>query len=80
LLEAVLDEPQRKILARERHALRELQAVVSRGDGGRAMNETLEAALKSLDELFLLVVVGEFNSGKSTSSTPFSAARCWRKV
>jgi small GTP-binding protein len=75
LLETVLDERQRGILARERHALRELQAVVERGDGGRATAETLENALASLDELFLLVVVGEFNSGKSTFLNAFLGSR-----
>lgn len=74
MLETVLDEQQRSILARERHALRELQGVVERGDGARAANETLETALASLDELFLLVVVGEFNSGKSTFLNAFLGA------
>jgi ribosome biogenesis GTPase A len=33
---------------------------------GMAEIELLSDALKGLDELFLVVVVGEFNSGKST--------------
>ncbi len=71
MLETVLDEEQRGILARQRHALRELQAVVERGDGDPATRKTLETAIRSLDELFLLVVVGEFNSGKSTFLNAF---------
>ena len=66
MLESILDEKQRKLLARERRALRDLQALVTRGDGAGEANDRLETALGSLDELFLLVVVGEFNSGKST--------------
>ncbi|MFQ5528025.1 MAG: dynamin family protein [Thermoanaerobaculia bacterium] len=71
MLETVLSEEQREILARERHALRELQAVVERGGGAAITRETLENALASLDELFLLVVVGEFNSGKSAFLNAF---------
>lgn len=70
MLDTILDETQRAILARERHALRELQTVVTRSEGGAA-SKTLETALSSLDELFLLVVVGEFNSGKSTFLNAF---------
>ncbi len=36
----------------------------------------LEDALKQLDELFLLVVVGEFNSGKSTVINALLGDRC----
>ncbi|MCP4202958.1 MAG: GTP-binding protein, partial [bacterium] len=71
MLETVLDEEQRGILARQRHALRELQAVVESGHGDPATRKTLETAIRSLDELFLLVVVGEFNSGKSTFLNAF---------
>jgi small GTP-binding protein len=75
MLETVLDEEQRKLLARERHTLRDLQAMVERGEGGPATRETLETAIRSLDELFLLVVVGEFNSGKSTFLNAFLGHR-----
>jgi len=66
MLETVLTKEQLELLARERQVLRELQSVVERADGARATRETLEEALLNLDQLFLLVVVGEFNSGKST--------------
>lgn len=36
----------------------------------------LKDALKQLDELFLLVVVGEFNSGAPPASCPFSSLPC----
>lgn len=66
MLETVLSESEREILRLERHVLRELQALVDRSDDSQRVRKTIEDALRSLDELFLLVVVGEFNSGKST--------------
>lgn len=51
---------------RIRELLARLQEVLVRLDAPREDLETLEASRARLDALFLLVVVGEFNSGKST--------------
>ncbi len=65
-MKGILTARQNEILARERAALRELQSALERCAAGREDLETLEQSIRQLDELFLLVVVGEFNAGKST--------------
>ena len=39
---------------------------LARSDGARADVERLASLVSEMDDLFLLVVVGEYNSGKST--------------
>ena len=58
-------EQQRDILQRERQIANALQACLVGTEGVDAHATTLEQVMASLDELFLLVIVGEFNSGKS---------------
>ena len=65
-MKGVLSERQRELLARERAALRELQDALRSCEAGREDLAILEQSIRQLDELFLLVVVGEFNAGKST--------------
>jgi len=65
-MKGILTERQNELLARERTALRQLQAALLRCEAGREDLATLEQSIRQLDELFLLVVVGEFNAGKST--------------
>jgi small GTP-binding protein len=65
-VKGVLTEPQEVILRRERVALRELETALQRCEAASGDMETLEQSIRQLDELFLLVVVGEFNAGKST--------------
>nr|MBP8965015.1 dynamin family protein [Flexilinea sp.] len=48
------------------NTLTELLAVASRSDVPEKDIETLQNTLKSLEDKFLVVIVGEFNSGKST--------------
>ncbi|HEX9637727.1 MAG TPA: dynamin family protein [Acidobacteriota bacterium] len=66
MMETILTERQEALRLEARGKLSELQVVLSRQDIARADLETLAASVRQLDELFLLVVVGEFNSGKST--------------
>ncbi len=54
-----------ELLYEERETLTRLQAALHRLSADAADLETLRQAQRQLDELFLLVVVGEFNSGKS---------------
>ena len=61
----VLNSQQEELLKSERRLLNDLRiALLQFGitDGDR---EALGQSIQQLDELFLLVVVGEFNSGKS---------------
>ena len=44
----------------------QVRDALARADGSRADLERLAALVHEMDELFLLVVVGEYNTGKST--------------
>ena len=60
----VLTENEQELVRRERRTLAELRETLA----GLAAPEdlaALERSTEQLDELFLLVVVGEFNAGKS---------------
>lgn len=65
-LSGVLDEAVADLLLRERTAIGDLRALVARGHLGEEPERALATALEDLEGLFLLVVVGEFNAGKST--------------
>jgi small GTP-binding protein len=63
--ERVLTEAQRTLLAEERRHLGELGGILARLDVAAEDQDTFQRSLRQLEELFLLVVVGEFNAGKS---------------
>ena len=65
MLERILTSQQEVVVSQERRALRDLQALLARYEADAKDQETLEQSIRQLDELFLLVVVGEFNAGKS---------------
>jgi small GTP-binding protein len=65
MLQSMLTEPQAKLLRDEKEALAEIRLTLSELDVPREALDTLQQAILQLDELFLLVVVGEFNAGKS---------------
>lgn len=65
MLRRILDKTQARILAEERRTLGNLQVALARFGLDAKDQERLEQSIRTLDELFLLVVVGEFNSGKS---------------
>ena len=52
-------------LGRARHLLAELQGSLVRFGASEADQHALTTSIRQLEEIFLLVVVGEFNSGKS---------------
>jgi small GTP-binding protein len=54
------------LVALERRLVLQVRDVLARSDGARADLERLASLVNEMDELFLLVVVGEYNSGKST--------------
>ena len=66
MVEQILSRTQEELLAAERGQLRSLQETLGRIGAEREDLATLERSIRQLDELFLLVVVGEFNAGKST--------------
>jgi len=53
------------MLRDERRLLMRLRTALARVDAGADQQEALDQSIAQLDELFLLVVVGEFNAGKS---------------
>jgi small GTP-binding protein len=65
LLHTILSRQQRKLLKEERRQLEALTVALARFEATADDLATLQKSLVQLDELFLLVVVGEFNSGKS---------------
>jgi small GTP-binding protein len=65
MLARILDDVRRDLLKDERRSLSELRDLLDRLDAPAEDQEALARSIAQLDELFLLVVVGEFNSGKS---------------
>jgi small GTP-binding protein len=61
----ILNEQQDALLKDERALLSELRVALTRFGASADDEDTLAQSIRQLDELFLLVVVGEFNSGKS---------------
>jgi small GTP-binding protein len=64
--DGLLSDGQRRLVAEERRRLGELRTDLVRLGATAEDEGRLERALRQLDEPFLLVVVGEFNAGKST--------------
>ena len=65
MLHSMLTEEQAQFLRDEKAELAEIRLALAELDVPRAALDTLQEAILQLDELFLLVVVGEFNAGKS---------------
>ena len=65
MLKRILDDRQETLLKEERGCLGDLRVALARFDASSEHQVTLERSIQQLDEFFLLVVIGEFNSGKS---------------
>ncbi len=65
MLQTMLTEPWAKLLRDEKESLGEMRLTLAELDTPREALEPLQQAILQLDELFLLVAVGEFNAGKS---------------
>ncbi len=65
MTQAILQNQQRRLLQEERRIASQLQACLVGFEGADAYATTLRQVTNALDDLFLLVVVGEFNAGKS---------------
>lgn len=64
-MQRLLTQHQDELLRRERALLEELRVQLARLEAPDADLERLKHSLQQLDELFLLVIVGEFNAGKT---------------
>src|SRR5512141_2343497 len=65
MLQSILTEAQSEFLREEKESLAGIRLALSHLDIPRESLDTLQQAILQLDELFLLVVVGEFNAGTS---------------
>jgi len=61
----ILDTTQENMLNRERKLLSDLRVALANFGASQGDQKTLANSIHQLDELFLLVIVGEFNAGKS---------------
>jgi small GTP-binding protein len=64
-LNTILTPGQQELLRDERALLTEVAAVLERDDVAPGERDALIESIRRLDDLFLIVVVGEFNAGKS---------------
>jgi small GTP-binding protein len=65
MLTRVLSPTEDDLLRQERRILMHLRTTLVRMDASAEQQKALDQSIEQLGELFLLVVVGEFNSGKS---------------
>ena len=65
-MDQVLTRQQAELVALERRLVMHVRDALSHADGPRADLERLAQLVTEMDELFLLVVAGEYNAGKST--------------
>ena len=73
--ESILNDQQEQFLRDEKEALAGIQVLLSNLGVPREKLDVLQKAILQLDELFLLVVVGEFNAGKSALINALLGAR-----
>jgi small GTP-binding protein len=71
VLTRVLSNQQDALLREERALLMRLRTALARIDAADDQQQALDQSIAQLDELFLLVVVGEFNAGKSAFINAF---------
>jgi len=64
-MEAILTKAQEALLKETRDTLGRLRDALPTGPAGPSGRAALVESIRQLDELFLLVIAGEFNSGKS---------------
>ena len=65
MLTKLLSTDQDELLREERRVLARLKEALVRFNAATEHQSALDRSIEQLDELFLLVIVGEFNSGKS---------------
>src|SRR5919112_1053478 len=65
-MDQVLTRQQAELVALERRLVLQVRDTLAAAEGSRADLERLVQLMTEMDELFLLVVAGEYNTGKST--------------
>src|SRR3970040_83170 len=65
-MEQILSRQHAEFAARERHLIMQVRDALGRAEGSPEDLERLARLVTEMDELFLLVVAGEYNAGKST--------------
>jgi len=65
MLSRILSGAEDELVREERRVLARLRTALARFDAAQEYQQALDRSIEQLDELFLLVIVGEFNSGKS---------------
>src|SRR3954468_11337268 len=65
MLSRILSDPEDELVREERQVLARLRTALVRFDAAPDQQAGLEKSIGQLEELFLLVIVGEFNAGKS---------------
>ena len=65
MLSKILTSAQDELLKDERRILSRLRTTLARFDAAPEHQQALDRSIEQLDELFLLVIIGEFNAGKS---------------
>ncbi|MGB2712983.1 MAG: dynamin family protein [Vicinamibacterales bacterium] len=65
MLTRILTPDQDELLKEERRVLGRLRLALAKFDAAPEHQQALEKSIDQLDEFFLLVIVGEFNAGKS---------------
>jgi small GTP-binding protein len=75
MLSKLLSPSQDELLREERKVLARLKAALVRFNAAAEHQSALDRSIEQLDELFLLVIVGEFNSGKSAFINALVGAR-----
>jgi small GTP-binding protein len=71
----ILSSEQDEVLKDERRVLARLRTALAKFDAAPEHQQALEKSIDQLDELFLLVIVGEFNSGKSAFINALAGSR-----
>ena len=75
MLSALLTADQEALLKDERRVLARLRAALVKVDAAPEQQAALDRSIEQLDELFLLVIVGEFNAGKSAFINALAGSR-----
>src|SRR6476469_9920582 len=65
MLTRILSGAEDELVREERRVLARLRTALARFDAAPEHQQALDRSIEQLDELFLLVIVGEFNAGKS---------------
>jgi small GTP-binding protein len=75
MLSKILSAAEDELLREERKVLARLRAALVKFDAADEHQRALDRSIEQLDELFLLVIVGEFNSGKSAFINALAGSR-----